>query len=525
MLIFAAVSFAACDGIDNPDESDKDKTENNEGTGGNEEGNGNNGSGNEGNNGNGNNNGNGGNENEGGNEGGENGGNENEGGNEGGNENTDLQPSEQKEKIAEVGQDLLDMAPASEWEDYVELVDDFANSFYMSEDYDWGSIFDWVDEEADEVYKENCKLTKNGNTYTEEWTYELILLMANHTGLFTCTEDGVTFSEYNGTKAVFYLNGNTYAAEIKSSGKVTEAKYVWQETYEWMDNYYYDPEKGEHVDAGKEIERVAIDKYAITIGVPEQIDIDLTENGSSLAKITLKFTTSFTKNQVNITTDSFSVNATASINGVEFVADKVAYNASTGKASYSASIKKNGKALISSSMSADVKIKESVKTWESSYDKGSYTVIEVEKLQSIAMDMDILGQIQVKGTCTNAMEAYEELDAVYYELNDYDWETGNSKNPNENEARRHLNNFNAKLSLNIYYDGGNTKQASVEFDIAKYVDNYDGWVSYDIIPILVFNDGSKYKIEEFFTENAFGDLVDNFYELCESFEDLLGYSE
>ena len=91
------------------------------------------------------------------------------------------------------------------------------------------------------------------------------------------------------------------------------------------------------------------------------------------------------------------------------------------------------------------------------------------------------------------------------------------------DVKRHLDNFNAKIKIDVFYDGNNTKQASVEFDLGKIEYEYD-YYYYDLIPIIVFTDGSKYKIEEFFTENAFGELVDNFLALCESFGELFGLS-
>lgn len=438
---------------------------------------------------------------------------------------TPLQPSEQKAKLASVGQKLMEKLPASEWESYTKLVDDFANSVYVSEDYDWGTMEEWFETELDDAYQYDNKLTISGNKYTTTWTEDIVILMANHTGLFTCTEDGVEFSEYkDGTKAVFTLNEKTYEAEIKSSGKVTEAIYVWGYEDTWTDWGYYDPETEEWIETEDEIDREEIVKVNFKIGVPEQIDINITENGSPLATVTMKFTPSFSKDGVDITTDSFSVQTTVSINGFEFVSEKIAYNGATGKAAVKTNLKKNGESLFSTSASADVKFSIEEETWENDYSSETYTYFVVNKAQNINMQMDIIGEIQVKGSCSDAVEAMEEINAVYKELDHYDWETGYQKQPDVNEAKRHLNNLNAKLNLNVYYDGKDTKQASVEFDLASYTDSYDDLTYYDIIPIIVFGDGSKYKIEEFFTESAFGELLETFEEFCESYVNLTDFA-
>lgn len=433
---------------------------------------------------------------------------------------TPLQPSQQKAKIAEVGQKLIDRIPASEWEAYAQLAEDFATSAYTSEDYDWGSAEEWFAEQYNKIYKEDVKLTVSGNKYTNEWISEIVILMSNHKGLFTLTENGLVISDYKGgTKVVFTLNGKNYEAEIAASGKVTEAKYVWEDYFASNDDYYYDPERDEWVSTDGSTDFVEdIDRVSFTVGVPEQIKITLKENGASLADITMKFTASFSKAGINLTTDSFSVKTTVSINGFEVVSDKTAYDGAKGNASFKTGFRKNGEDLFSTSASAGLKLKVVEDTYEYEgdyYEVYKYSYVTVEKAQDINVSMDILGEIQAKGSCTNALEASESLG--------YMWEALYEDNTaNVSEAKRHLDNFNAKLNINVYYDGNDTKQASIQFDLASHSD-YD-WVYYDLIPVIVFPDGSKYKIEEFFTENAFGEFVDSFYELCESFDEVFGFS-
>ncbi len=428
-----------------------------------------------------------------------------------------LQPSEQKEKLASVGQKLMDKIPASEWESYSRLVDDFANSIYASEDYDWGTMEDWFETEIREAYNEDSKLTIKGNKYTTTWTEDIVILMSNHTGLFTCTEDGVVFSEYKGgTKAVFTLKGKTYEAEITSSGKVTEAIYVWESKDSWTASGYYDPETDEWIETEGDIDREDIVTVNFKIGVPEQIEIALKENGSPLATVKMNFTPSFSKDGVDITTDSFSVKTTVSINGYEIVSEKISYDGTTGKAAINGNLKKGGESLFSTSASADVKFSINEETWEDEYGSGSYTYFVVNKASNIDLSMDIIGEIQAKGSCSNAVEATESIEQMWDALY-----SGSSASVSE--AKRHLDNFNTKININVYYDGTDVKQASIAFDLETYEDRYDDYVYYDIIPIIVFEDGSKYKIEEFFTENAFGDLVDSFYEFCESFADVFGF--
>ena len=437
---------------------------------------------------------------------------------------TPLQPSEQKAKISDVGEKLLEKTPAEEWEKYSQFTEDLANSVYASEDYNWGKAEDWFEGHFDEAFKQEEVVIKTDDKVTSKWTTELVILMANHTGLFTFTEEGVVISDYNGgTKAVFALDGKNYEAEIKSSGKVTKVKYVWEETDYWKTYDYYDPDKDEWVYVESGINYEDFEKTTITVGVPEQIDIALTENGASLFSATMKFSPSFKKENVDLTTDALTVQTTVSINGFEISAEKVAYDGSAGTASFKTSVKKNGENLFSTSSSADLKLKIITESYDGGDWGGEYQWILAEKVKNINVFMDILGEIQAKGSCSNAIEASEELEAMWDELSYYDYETDREKTPDLTEANRHLDNFNAKFNINIYYDGTDTKQAAVKFALAKD-EEYYGRTYYDIIPVIEFNDGSKYKVEEFFTENAFSELIDSFYELCESYDEVFGFS-
>lgn len=427
-------------------------------------------------------------------------------------------PSEQKRKLSSVGEKIMDKMPAEEWESYSRLIEDFANSVYASDYYDWGNLEDWFESEYEDIYDENGKLTVKGNKYTTTWTTDIVILMANHTGLFTFTENGVKISDYSGgTKAVFSLNGKTYEAEIKSSGKVTNARYVYEEYSSFTDNGYYDPETYEWVYVGGSINVEEIENISVTVGVPEIIEIRLTENKTPLAVVSMKLTPSFSKEGINPTTDSFSVKTNVSINGYEFLSEKIGYDGAQGKASVTTGFRKDGEDIFSSSVFADAKIKVEKETWDDGDYKESYSYVVVDKAEKVNMSMDILGEIQAKGSVSNVMEASESLDAMWDALYD-------GYSPDESSAKRHLDNFNAKLDLNVYYDGTGVKQASIEFDLSKEEDYYYGDVYYELIPIIVFGDGSRYKVEEFFTENAFGDLVDSFYEFAESFEDVFGFA-
>ena len=52
-------------------------------------------------------------------------------------------------------------------------------------------------------------------------------------------------------------------------------------------------------------------------------------------------------------------------------------------------------------------------------------------------------------------------------------------------------------------------------------ESYDGKKMYYAEPILLFADGSKFAFDEYFTERAFGNLVERIEELAEQMDDML----
>lgn len=74
---------------------------------------------------------------------------------------------------------------------------------------------------------------------------------------------------------------------------------------------------------------------------------------------------------------------------------------------------------------------------------------------------------------------------------------------------------NEKVKLIIAYNDTDEKVADIILQVSR--DDEDYYVE----PILLFPDGSKYAFENYFTETAFGDLIDAIEELADDFEDMM----
>jgi hypothetical protein len=78
--------------------------------------------------------------------------------------------------------------------------------------------------------------------------------------------------------------------------------------------------------------------------------------------------------------------------------------------------------------------------------------------------------------------------------------------------------LNEKVKASIVYNDTKEKVA----DVVMQVDTYHGYYDenyYTPEPILLFPDGSKYAFEDYFTEQAFGDLLDKLEEIADEVED------
>ena len=281
------------------------------------------------------------------------------------------------------------------------------------------------------------------------------------------------------------------------SGKKTTAYYSYKDVFGTNDSYwdYYYRNEG---------------TYVIEVEVPEKVTIKITENGKSFADVTVDFIVSFSTSGVNLTKDCFLITTTIKIDEHELVLSNTGYNASVGKATAECTLKKGSKVIWDMGFSGDVKVNLVTEEVDPETEYGyydDYTYPEFTMAKNAEIDIDILGQLQIKGSCSNILTLIDHVETL--------WETNSNSS-----AERAIDNMNNILDLGLYYDGASTKQADVVMDY-YVVDEYDGEEWYDFEPILEFQDGSKYAFYEYFEEDAFDDTIDHFELWIEMYEEML----
>ena len=447
----------------------------------------------------------------------------------------ELQPDEQKAKLESVAVQMLEATPAEDVEEFVKLADSFVTDYLDNEDYDMEELFSFFEDQEEDTYtyEERNYFNAAKNQYISEYSSNFMISLSNQKGEFTFGRRSVKKenSNYDGLKLNIPMNGKNYTAEIKVSGKMTNATYNYYYYSSNREDGYWDEMRDEWV--WKEITRIYEDNSQYTIEVPEKIEAGLYEEGNPVATITMDIERNLTEKELNPAVDNFNVKTTVVLNnGYQFVFEEVKYDGAKSHSSTSMMMKVDDLTLVSAKATCELQLEKKEDVYEPN--DGYYrtlTLVGVKKSKNLDVAIDLLGQVQFKGKCTDVKAISDEIDAYYDALRTYDYETGNYKSPDEATALRHLNNINAKLDLGVYYDGGSNRQAKVEFEMEKEsgwdmngdgkVDNMHD-VSYDMIPVIVFNDGSRYTVEDYFTEEAFENLLDSAENYGEEYDDLLG---
>lgn len=128
-----------------------------------------------------------------------------------------------------------------------------------------------------------------------------------------------------------------------------------------------------------------------------------------------------------------------------------------------------------------------------------------DKLSSFDLNMDVMGQIQVKGSCSQPnllanmmMGADQDIDIPMEMM---------------------VDGFNSLTDLNIYFDNGNDINSSVYL---KYYPNTESEDEY-VTPVIEFKkDGSVLQCSEFFDKERYSELINNSIDKAFGFMTIFG---
>ena len=421
---------------------------------------------------------------------------------------SELEPDAQKARLETVAENFMDECAPADFEEFFDLSSKFGRKYIDGKgDEYWEPFFEFCEERGEEMFiPSESEKEKNGEKYYY-WSIEAMLEFSQLHGNLTLGETSATCRDYNGTKVTFTLDGKEYVAEMTTSGKTEKAIYTFEDIY-GREEYtgYYDPNTGYWTS-----EYVMVhynDKYQFEVLVPEKVAVTLKRNGADYATIDIVFTKRFTASGVSLTKDCFQITTTITIGNHSIVISKTGYDALTNNASVSFALKEGAKELVTATAAAKVEVElvTEERNWENEYYSTTYPEFTLAK--DFSVYVDILGQLQIAGSCKNALTLSENIDNFY-------------SAENSSQAKRAIDNINNYLDLGIYYDKSSTRQADVVMDYYVEEDEYWGDTWYELEPIIQFPDKSKYAIYEYFDESSFSGLTNSFELWLEMYETML----
>ena len=399
---------------------------------------------------------------------------------------TKLDSESQKLKLQATAQKFMKEVPADEMRNLSQLADYVNDAYIDNSKFSNEVVTDWFKKLIDSNLSFDGK--EDINNYWREEYYKRIIELSQFKGKFVAGKGGWTKSNADDLQFEFKdQNGITCVLTLKTSGKT--AKVYVGET--WGDCKYEPTIDGEYSKRVDVIEK----NY---VYVPEHITTTILQGGNTLVSAEVNIDHSqFSGPEYDLSKDAVSTNATVKINNYVWVVDRAAHNGKEGSAYVKGSMSKAGKTLVSFEASAaDTKLDE-----------------DGELLQGGAakVSVNILDEVQIKGTCSNVKTFADYLDKA------------DQFEENESQFKSYVNQANSLLNLGIYFNGGSMRQAKVQLEC--FEDGYANWKYWTYEPVLVFDDNSTYStFTAFFNETSFREVINSFEDLVRSYEKLIEFA-
>ena len=420
--------------------------------------------------------------------------------------NEAMTPLEQKEYLDVIARGFMDKTPASDFNEISKLCNHISNTY--TDNYDWDEVGDWGSE-IFESLKESLGTTDkeqekdSWGEYNYIYTnYKAVVMASNFKGHFKAIGNKWELSKADDLQFIFSDQyGKECVLKLETSGNVK--KVFIGNIDEWVDydsdytNDYY-------------ISNDYYDRTQLTVGVPENIVVTLTQGGSQVVKVTVKL------NIGDLSNDKFDLSKnqlTASTlvelnNGYKFNVSQVAYNGNN-KTSVSFDMSKNGESLASVAFSSDISGIPSCNIDAMVSGNIDEEDFNNSNMKNVYVKLDIMGKLQIQGTLSDVRKFTDYIN----EASDND--------DDEKTFKSYVNQANSLANFNLFYDGKSTKQATVTLE-AFEEESWNGIKYWYMEPMLNFYDGSSYStFDAFFNDKDFKSVIDAFEKLADNYASLI----
>lgn len=420
--------------------------------------------------------------------------------------NEAMTPLEQKEYLDLIARGFMDKTPASDFNEISKLCNHISNTY--TDNYDWDEVGDWGSE-IFESLKESLGTTDkeqekdSWGEYNYIYTnYKALVMASNFKGQFKAIGNKWELSKADDLQFIFSDQyGKECVLKLVTSGNVK--KVFIGNIDEWVD-YNYDYSNDYY------ISNDYYDRTQLTVGVPENIVVTLTQGGSQVVKVTVKL------NIGDLSNDKFDLSKnqlTASTlvelnNGYKFNVSQVAYNGNN-KTSVSFDMSKNGESLASVAFSSDISGIPSCNIDAMVSGNIDEEDFNNSNMKNVYVKLDIMGKLQIQGTLSDVRKFTDYIN----EADDND--------DDEKTFKSYVNQANSLANFNLFYDGKSTKQATVTLE-AFEEESWNGMKYWYMEPMLNFYDGSSYStFDAFFNDKDFKSVIDAFEKLADNYASLI----
>ena len=391
-----------------------------------------------------------------------------------------------KENFQNVALELRNEFKASNFENIMDLAEFISNEYA---EYDTENAESWFNECLESLGKK----IGSGDNYD---IYESVYKLSAFKGKWVANDKTQCWEKSNANNLSLHVkdqNGNPCEITLTTSGNTKKVHCF--DPQEKHDNGYYDYENGVWVE---DITYGDINK--IYVEVPEKVTIVVKQNGAELAKAIINTDlSSMSGVDYNLATDKYSASATLYFNGYTVGIENLHYQ-NKKESGFSFSFKHGNKTIVSAKASAtpELYISNFDEEWEEEDINSKNNLVTV----------NILGKLELKGSCNNLLELVKVIDSEWDETID--------------------GKINRHFKINVHFYGESEPTAKIEFECEEdaYYDYWEGKYiyDYDLIPVIEFQDYSRHSLEDFFNEEDFKNTINAFESLLREFENLVeGY--
>lgn len=403
-------------------------------------------------------------------------------GEEPGDSTSPLTPDEHKQKLENIAIEFVDEFNTEDFEALIGSLSYFEDLFEVDDELVEGPGDEYIDETTRALKSFSVAGLINAVTRaSEQFIFDI------NDEDFDFNGAVIDFTEES-EEPSFEYNGNLGECVVKWENSV--ATFAWGET---KGQYTY-------IDEEEDVEYI--------VKIPAYINLSLKISGVEHLNINI---------EPNITDNhTYAPKITIKLNGgYEIVCENIADNQ---KLSCAYSLSKNGKRLAGAVAAASIKDFTNPENWYNEYYDDYYKEYITEIAPEIYFGKNVTnGSIQIDiltltltaaGDFTGMYDKIEELDSKYICWDD-------EGNYYEDQEKAYYNDLceliNNTVEFIALYNDTNEKIADIKVQPRRSV--YDeGDIDYEIDLVLVFPDGSKHVMQDYFTADSFEDLMNHLSE-------------